>query len=386
MDEVYLDARRVGDVEPPKRQKGLKAKIKAFFQNPRKRLIFIIISGLILILAAAAGYYFYMKNTDKVAIENVEKDAAPTLYQAPLDGVMITDVAASTRHPLGVIIENHTDARPQQGLTAASIVYEAIAEGGITRFLALYGTNTPDEVGPIRSMRTYFLNWAEGYEAYTAHVGGNIDALDQIRSDGALDLDQFRYSAPYGRKSGLGVSSEHTMFASVPKLYDQASANKYTTDNNFKVYAFKDDAAKDSAEYAALPESQSISINYGNPNYNVVFNYDKATNSYLRSMGGKPHSDRISKAQINPKNVIVMTVNRKATVTRINEHGYIMTTTGEGTARMFIDGKEIIGTWKKTSNSSREVFYDAAGKEITFNRGQFWISVISPDLPGITVQ
>jgi hypothetical protein len=80
-----------------------------------------------------------------------------------------------------------------------------------------------------------------------------------------------------------------------------------------------------------------------------------------------------------------MTVNRKPTVTRINEQGYIMTTVGEGSAKIFLDGKEIDGTWKKSSKDQREKFYDATGAEVVFNRGQFWISIIPPDL-SVTVK
>jgi hypothetical protein len=96
-------------------------------------------------------------------------------------------------------------------------------------------------------------------------------------------------------------------------------------------------------------------------------------------MAGKPHNDKITKEQINPKNIIVMTVKRKPVVTRINETGYLMTTIGSGKAEIYLDGKKIEGTWKKPSESDREMFYDSNGQEITFNRGQFWICVIPPE-------
>lgn len=384
MDEIYLDPQNVEDAKPFVSRKTFGSKFKEFFKNPKKRLILWIVIGIILIAAAGIGYYFYMKNTDKVAVDK-SKNEAPILYQAPLDGVMTTDADATTRHPLGVIIENHTDARPQAGLTEASIVYEAIAEGGITRFLAIYGTKLSDKVGPIRSARTYFVDWAHGYDSYLAHVGGNIDALDKIKAEDILDLDQFRYPSAYWREKGLKVSSEHTMFASIPKLYDQVATNKYATANDFAVFQFKDDPKAKSAEFAAIPESQTISVNYGNANYNVVFTYDKSTNSYKRSLAGTPHIDRVTKEQISPKNVVVMTVDRKAIKTRINESGYEMTTVGEGAAKIFIDGKTIEGKWKKTAKDQREKFYDSTGAEIVFNRGQFWISAISPELK-VTVE
>lgn len=370
-------SKKSDDKKSPTKKLKLKERIKNFFQNPKKRLVFIICLGVLLIAIFSLGLYLMTHDKTAKTDESAKTTPAPVevKYPAVLNGVM-TDQASASRHPLGVIIENHSDARPQSGLDQADVVYEAIAEGGITRFLAIYGTNQPEKVGPVRSARTYFVDWIHGYNGYLAHVGGNYDALEKIRSDGILDLDQFRYSGPYWRESGLGVASEHTMFASVVKLREQAEKNKYATANTFTVYKYKEDPTE------GLPEAQKVSIkfsNNGSSTYDVAFDYDKVTNSYKRSLAGKPHTDRISKNQINPKNVVTMTVDKKPTVTKINEQGYTMTTVGTGKARFYIDGKETIGTWKKESAASRELFYDAAGTEITFDRGQLWICIVSSD-------
>jgi hypothetical protein len=353
------------------------------FKNKKKRL-WLIVTIVALILLAGAGYdYYYLthkiaptlsQNTTTAPTTPTATAPAVQLYPAVLDGVMTTK-DASQAHPLAIIVENQVDSRPQSGLSKASVVYEAIAEGGITRFLAVFGENSADKVGPVRSVRTYFVDWAHGLSAFIAHVGGNMDALDKIQSEHSYDLDQFAYSSPYWREYAAGLATEHTMYTSTTKLRDQATKNGYPTANNFTQYKYKDDptgAAKD-----ALPTSQKIKVNFGTDSeYNVVFDYDKTTNSYLRSQAGAPHIDRMTKTQLNPKNVVVMTVKRVPTVTRINEKGYIMTTVGSGAAKIFIDGKEIDGTWKKDSTASRELFYDASGQEITFDRGQLWISII----------
>lgn len=360
----------------PKKKRPLKARIKQFFANPKKRLIFIIsaISVVILALIGTGFYFLRHENKTDAPTEAVTEEApAPTLYPAILDGVM-TDQASSIRHPLGIMVENHPDARPQSGLDKASVVYEAVAEGGITRFLALFGTYEAEKVGPVRSARTYYVDWAEGYDAYLAHVGGNIDALDKIAADHVLDLDQFRYSTPYWREKNGNVASEHTMYTSTTKLREQASKNKYETANNFTVYKFKDDAAA-----TDRPASQKVTVNFSQSTYQAVFQYDQATNSYKRFMAGTAHNDRVTGAQLDPKNIVVMTVARKATVTRINEAGYNMTTEGSGVAKFYIDGKETTGTWKKESKDAREIFYDSAGAEVVFDRGQLWISVIPGD-------
>lgn len=361
----------------------LKKIIRQFFANPKKRLIFIIAVGLVII--ALFAYGLYSLSRDKSSDQNppkennTENNAPKVFVQAPLDGIM-TDQEAANRHPLAVVIENHPDARPQAGLEQASIVYEAIAEGGITRFMTIFGTKSTDKVGPVRSARTFFIDWARGYDAYIAHVGGNIDALDQIKAEKVLDLDQFVYPNSYWRERSSGLATEHTMYASLPKLWEQASNNKYPTANNFNVFKFKDDDAQE-----LLPASQKVNIDFSNNSYNVVFNYDKTINSYKRVLSGSTHIDQISKNQLAPKNLIVMTVSRKPVVTRINESGWEMITVGNGNAKIFVDGKVINGKWKKASKTDRELFYDQSDNEIVFNRGQFWIAVIPPEV-AVTVE
>lgn len=158
----------------------------------------------------------------------------------------------------------------------------------------------------------------------------------------------------------------------------QAADNGYPTANNFTVYKFKDDAT-------VLPEAQKITVDFSSVQYKADFVYDKTTNSYKRNLAGVAHKDAVTKEQLNPKNIAIMTVARKQTTTRIGESGYIMTTVGSGKARIFLDGKEIDGTWKKNSTEEREIFYDAAGAEVVFNRGQLWICAIA-DNKVVTIQ
>lgn len=368
---------------------SLKQRISDFFHNPKKRLIFIIISGVVLIAAFGVGFFYMNKPATTTKTEDktvsTKKADSGVKYYGILDGIE-TDQASSIKHPLAIMVENHVDARPQSGLDKASIVYEAIAEGGITRFLALFGSKEADKVGPVRSARTYYVDWALGYNAYYAHVGGNYDALEQITADKVLNLDQFRYPASYWRDNSLKVSSEHTMFASTIKLREEAATQKYTTDNTFKTYKFKDATTLSAATTdttttpaSAATVANKINVNFSSANYNVSFQYDAASNSYKRLLGGKVQLDRDDKAEIAPTNLIVMTVKRSPVVTKINEQGWHMDTVGEGDAKIFIEGKETDARWVKSSKTEREVFYDKNNAEITFDRGQFWICVIPPD-------
>jgi len=375
--DLMVEEREPGRVEPP-HKKTLGTRIKEFFANPKKRLIFIIVAGVVLLVLVATGLYFLTHDAYQAKKDDKKAESKPVLYQAPLDGVM-TDLDSSKRHPLAIMVENHTDARPHSGVNKASVVYEAIAEGGITRYLVVYGTYENEQVGPVRSARTYYVDWTRGYDAYYAHVGGNMDALDKIQAEKVLDLDQFRFPAAYWRDSKLKVASEHTMFTSTTKLRTVATEQNYSTANNFSVYKYKDDPTAESIEGKALSQSQKVGVNFSTANYNVVFEYDRTTNSYKRILAAKADTDRLTGEQITAKNIAVMTVKRQPTTTRINESGYNMTTIGEGAAKFFLDGKEITGTWKKSSATDREIFYDSSGKEIIFNRGKLWICVIPPE-------
>lgn len=361
-------------------KRPLKQKIIEFFKNPKKRLIFEICLGLVLIGIFGIGLLLLTRSggTTVTPTKTAKEVTVPVAtYPSILDGVLVTDQAAANKHPLAITVENDPAARPQSGLDKASIVYETVYDpAATTRFLAIFGENEANKVGPVRSARTFFVDWAHGYDAYLGHWGGNIDALDQIRKDKIYDLDEFAYAGSYWREGNK--AEEHTGYTSTLKLREQAAKNNYPAANNFTVYKFKDDST-------TLPEAEKVSIDFSSAQYKVDFNYDKTTNSYKRKIADSTDKDAVTKEQLSPKNIAIMTVARKQTTTRINESGYTMTTVGSGKARIFMDGKEISGTWKKDSAAEREVFYDDAGAEVSFNRGQLWICVVA-DNKLITVQ
>jgi len=359
------------------KRKTIKQKLVAFWSIKRNRIITIVLFVIVVLSLLALGFYFLVYKDDGEVEKTVENsEQAPQLYKSILDGTMVS-LEDANRHPLGIMVENHVDARPQSGLSQASIVYEAIAEGGITRFLAVFGPKGAAKVGPVRSARTYYVDWIREINGYYSHVGGNYDALQLIKSAGILDLDQFANPSAYWRDKSRKVSSEHTMYTDTSRLYKIASDKKYSTDNNFIAYSYKEEPEVSTI----VPTIQTISINFGNTNYNVVYRYNKETNSYQRELAGKPHLDAENNAQISAKNVIIQTVTRKAVVTAINESGYSMDTVGSGTAQIFNDGAKIEATWKKENTNSRTRFFDkSTGAEIQFNPGQTWIEIVSPDL------
>lgn len=360
---------------------GFIAKLKKFWSVPKNRVILEASLGLIVVIIVGFILYRWYTDNNNISVAGISvKKSAPSQEIPPetaaniLDGTQVLK-ALATRHPLGVIIENHVDARPQSGLSAAGIVYEGIAEGGITRYLALFSGNDAAKIGPIRSARTYFVDLARGFGAYFAHIGGNYDALTQIKSENILDLDQFANSAYYWRDTTKKTSSEHTVYSSTDKLYTAASKKGYSSDNTFTPFKFKTDVAE-----ASRPASQTVSIEFGSAQYKDTFSYDHKSNTYFRSIGTLPDQDLETGKRIAPKNLILQEVVRHDTITAINEKGYIFDMVGSGKAKIFQDGKMIEGTWKNSSDSQRTFYYDAAGNEIQFNPGQTWVCLTHADL------
>ena len=340
----------------------------------KRRKKIIILAALLALVLGIAGFVIYERYfTKNNLFETKIKD---TKVANDLDGTKVEPDRAK-RHPLAVMIENHPDARPQVGLDNASIVYEAIAEGGITRFMAVYGPYDAPKVGPVRSARTYYIDWLSEFKAFYAHCGGNLDALDKIKTDNILDMDQFSLGdTAYWREPVSGIAIEHTMFTSTDKLYQIAfNDKKWEKTADFKVLSFVEPL-----EEKLRQVIQEIEINFSSASYNVLWKYDPATNKYLRSMGGAIHKDRETNTQLASTNVVIQQMERWEAPTAINEQGWAMKTVGGDKAIIFSQGKEIKGTWKKLDRTSRTLFYDEQGQEIEFPPGQFWIEIVPPDV------
>lgn len=331
--------------------------------------------GAIIVIALITGIVMASRGSGSPTASPTPKPSpsptpTPTPAEIPsmLDGI-VSPTADATRHPMGVMIENTTDARPQAGLSDASIVYEAIAEGGITRYLAVFGRIVPDKVGPVRSARPYYVDWAEEYtpgSAYYVHAGGSPEALGKISGDRVYDLNHS--SKGFQRFPRAGVASEHTLFAFPKTLYDVAKEKGYRTDSDFKPWKFKDDT-----NITNRPDAQTIIIPFSSKTYEAKFVYDKESNTYKRYLANAEHKDANNSKQLAPKSIIVMFTSYE-TVDAKNRQK--VTTIGERSGKAFLDGKAIDIKWKKPSSPGRTIFTDAAsGKEIEFNRGQIWIAV-----------
>lgn len=294
------------------------------------------------------------------------RPSAPKSVVSPLTGLPVSEADAK-RPVTGVMIENSTFARPQSGLKEAGIVFEAIAEAGITRFLALFQETQPGNVGPVRSARPYFVDWAQGFDASLAHVGGSPEALQHIKDIKARDLDQFSNADAYHRISSR--AAPHNVYTGMANL-NTLEAGKGYTSSTFTGFVRKKD------EPSKQPNATFIDFAISGPTYNVHYDYDKTTNMYKRSLAGEPHLDAETKQQLEPKVVIGMVMPYG-----IESDGYHSTYQNIGTGLLFVfqDGNVTNGTWDKATAKSPIVMKDTAGKTIALDPGQVWITALSSD-------
>ncbi|MBI2021841.1 DUF3048 domain-containing protein [Candidatus Daviesbacteria bacterium] len=385
--------------------------------NTQKWLVIAIMAVVIYVVSSAASYSIFLSLGGKGGLGGLtsslpgpssvvdEDPNEPRTEICPLDGDKHTKKAKDAwiqRRPLAVMIENHVEARPQSGLTSADVVYEAVAEGGITRFMAVYLCNLSEvQVGPVRSARTYFLDWVSEYDALYAHVGGAncsggpfapgcqngapADALGQIIRYQIKALNQFSIGFPTFwrdyQRLGRPVATEHTMYSTTQKLWEIGAKRGWTAtddkgvrwDEKFTPWKFADSAV------TTGQSADKIAVNFweSQADYKVEWTYDSSCSCYKRKNSGSDHTDLNNKKQISPKNVIVQfMVESHANDGYENNVHLLYANKGQGKALIFQGGKVIVGKWVKKDRLSREKFVDEKGQEISLARGQIWIQTV----------
>lgn len=351
-----------------KSKKAHLSRLKQWWRQLNRNVRFGIIAfGLLLFGATAIGYYYFSRPMPEPSIEITRREKpVVTTVASPLTGVQVEPELAK-RPVTGIMIENSTDARPQSGIEQAGVVFEAIAEGGITRFLTLYQESQPQYIGPVRSLRPYYIDWAGAFDAPIAHVGGSPDALSQIRG-GGKDLDQFFNAGAYWRQSTR--ASPHNVYTSFERL-DALNKSKGYTSSKFNPWARKKD------EPLAKPTATTVNVNISSALYNSRYDYDSASNSYARNQGGQAHI-----AIVSPTDKTGQQLRFKVIVALIMSYGLngkysVYSVNGSGAALVFQDGGAVDATWSKSDRASQIKLTDSAGKDLKLNAGQTWVVALA---------
>lgn len=403
--DVNLDESVVSVTDNQKKEKS-PSRLKKIFKNKYFLLTFIGIIGVIVV--GVSGFY-YIIYTGRQTIVDVQYELLtalkiePKLYalglseppevkeiENPLNGTFLSKAEyedMKSRAVIGVMVNNHVAARPQSGLSKADIVYEALAEAGITRYLAIFwGPESlkANEVGPIRSIRQYFVDWALEYKVpVVMHIGwaGYDPGIDtkivpeaDARSYILNNSDKIKSLQSSFWRDDSRVSP-HNAYNSIPNILKVAEANKWGNQGIREAYKFKKDAVLSERPETSTMDLTFLSSSVGD--YSVRWVYDKATNSYLRTLGGKVDVDKATGQQLRTKNIVIQ---KTPYALARDEHARILlTTVGSGEAQYMIDGLVKTGTWSKASKTANTIFKDSSGKEIEFNRGQIWIEIVPVD-------
>lgn len=283
-----------------------------------------------------------------------------------LDGVCLAE-GETEKYPVAVMIDNKVEARPWSGLSYAGLVFEAPVEGGVTRFLAIYTTDKEiKKIGPVRSIRPYYIDWAREFGAIMMHVGGSPEALGIIAGDAGLRGRNIDGLGEYFWRSAdrFAPHNAHTssklLAAAIDKFIKKGAPD-------FKLWEFKEDDF-----ISERGESGAMKIKFNNyAFYDADWGYDKEKNVYERKDGEEFAKDEDGR-MILAKNVAVLATDIEI-IDAVSRRR--ITTVGSGDALIFQDGKKIEGKWEKKDGDSRLDFFDLDGKPIKFNRGMTWIEV-----------
>lgn len=272
--------------------------------------------------------------------------------------------------PLSIMVENSEGARPQSGLDKANIVYEVLAEGGITRFLAIYYDQDAEEVGPIRSARPYFVSKSLEHQAIYVHVGGSEEAYNFIKEEKIDDINEFVDFQPFWRSKDR--NPPHNLYTSTVKLRKEANKLGYIEMIKKQDYQFEIDIN----EKLTGREVDSIVIPY-NSVYTVSYKYLPESMKYLRFMNGEPHIDSKTKKQLAVDNIIIQFAETKV----IDEEGRLAVDfVGKGTGLLFFKGSSAEIIWEKPDLRAKTQFLDKEGNRIALAPGNVWIQIVPSDV------
>ncbi len=313
------------------------------------------------------------------------------------------------KRPILAMIENDIHARPQSGLSSADVVYEAVAEGGITRFMGVFYCGAQADtakVAPVRSARIYFVNLAAEYNTpIYMHVGGGNCSRDEAsnqctsnkrawaleelgklgwRKPGGNDFDTIGdigipvMKRDYNRLgAGVEIATEHTYVGYLSHAWREADKRGYSNlmpDGKSWPAIFK--AWKTGDNTLAGQPAQNIKYDFWSnyKDFTVYWKYDQATKEYSRVQGSVPHIDLETGKQISVPNVLVQFAKEEGP---LDEHKHMFyTVIGTGTGIYFNGGQAIEIKWSKPTQTGRTIYTDKSGKEIIFTPGAIWISIL----------
>lgn len=302
---------------------------------------------------------------------------------SPFTGLPVTAPAVQGRMPAAVKISNSPIARPQSGLSQADVVIEHLAEGGITRFTAIYHSQDAERIGSVRSARLIDLEIPVLFDAFLVYSGASGDVERMIdNSDFApFTLSDEREDPGFYRLDVPGRTYEHTLFTDSEILTRVAEQQSWAGPPRSMGWAWSD-TSPDAAQPAA-----SIGIPYSSEYSDVRYEYDAKAGAYRRWILDEPHVDDLTGEQLTTPNVVVLYVNHVPTLIvedALGSQSVQIQLWEQGRMQLFRDGTVQEGTWMRPRREDPLVFLDEELKSLELKPGPVWIEIVPLDM-AITV-
>ena len=302
-------------------------------------------------------------------------EPTPVLVPAPLTGIPVSPKAAE-QHPIAVMIDDQADARPQSGFNAASIVWHAPAESGIPRYMLIFQEQIPKDIGPVRSARQYYIEWAAEWNSLYVHAGGSPQAITTLYAKGngqwVYNADEFRWGGRYLWRT-TDRFAPHNVYTDGKHLRQLARRLGAKDEPMDAAWTFGPDKAAE-----LRPDGGVIKVSY--PYELITYRYDAATNAYPRYIDGskRPQVDRADGEVVAPKNVVIL----RMVFGALNDghpdkHRLEAQNIGRGDAWISTGGVTVKGQWRKKSATAPTRLFGPDGEPITLTAGQTFVQVIA---------
>ncbi len=306
-------------------------------------------------------------------------DAALAAGVSPFTGLSVDNPELLERMPAAVKISNSPIARPQSGLSKADVVLEHLAEGGITRFTAIFHSQDAERIGSVRSARLIDLEIPVLFDAFLVYSGAHGEVNRQIEDSdfGDRTLSDDRNDPGFYRLEIAGRAYEHTLFTDSDLLQEVAADKGWTTPPRYRGWQWSEQPPR------LAQRARSISIPYSAEYSDVTYQYDSASGGYLRSTLGEPHVDDLTGEQLAADNVAVLYVNHVPTLIvedLLGSTSVQIQLWGEGRMQLFRDGTVQEGKWLRPQREDPLLFVDEAMQPLELKPGNVWIQIAPLDM------
>lgn len=261
------------------------------------------------------------------------------------------------------IIENSTDSRPQSGISKADFTFETMAEGGIPRFISLFQKNTVKEIGPIRSARSYFIDISKEFKLPFAHCGGSEDALNSIKAQNLMSLNEMANGSYYWRDKTR--KAPHNLYTSSEKLIELIKNKNYANNKDVNIKFDNEYWENDS-----LPNANMVKLIL-NRFYNT--HYEFQDSRYIKYMDNVKTIDKAYNEPVAVKNIVI----QKTSITLNKDKIHVdIPLVGKGEGYVISNGKYQKINWFREGINSPTILKDLDGKEVPLSEGNTWWNII----------